>query len=131
MYILHIGRIIDIVCHPAYRRGVNSQDFYRSLGATIASKRKAKGLTQVELAERIGMSRAALANVETGRQGVHVHQFVEVANALGIRSFETLLPANLWLPDNVANAPRVATTGSTLTSRQKRQVANIFDVLGD
>ena len=110
---------------------MEAHEFYRFLGRAIAEKRKAKRFTQAELAGKIGMTRAALANVETGRQGVQVHQLVEIANALGVSSFETLLPANLWLPAAPAKPPRVATTGPSLTKEQKFQVASIFDLLGD
>jgi transcriptional regulator with XRE-family HTH domain len=40
------------------------------LGTQLAACRHAAGLTQVELAEQTGFSRSAIANAETGRQGI-------------------------------------------------------------
>ena len=64
---------------------------YKRLGATIKAQRRALGLTQQQLANQLGTSRASLANVETGRQRVLVHQLYELASQLNI-SVHELLP---------------------------------------
>ncbi|MDX1487525.1 MAG: helix-turn-helix transcriptional regulator [Acidiferrobacterales bacterium] len=53
---------------------VTPQDkrFYQALGKRIAERRKAQGLTQVELAERLGISQQTLAHYEVGRLRVAV-----------------------------------------------------------
>lgn len=62
---------------------------YVTLGARIASKRAAKGITQADLAEEMGMSRANLANIEAGRQGVLVHVAIKIAQRLKMKLVET------------------------------------------
>ena len=64
---------------------------YRHLGAKIKAHRRALRLTQQQLADQLGISRASLANVETGRQRVLVHQLFELADQLSI-SVQDLLP---------------------------------------
>ena len=64
---------------------------YRHLGAKIKAHRRALRLTQQQLADQLGISRASLANVETGRQRVLVHQLFELADHLSI-SVRELLP---------------------------------------
>ena len=64
---------------------------YKRLGATIKAQRRALGLTQQQLANQLGTSRASLASVETGRQRVLVHQLYELASQLNI-SVHELLP---------------------------------------
>ena len=64
---------------------------YKRIGATIKVQRRALGLTQQQLAMRLGISRASLANVETGRQRVLVHQLYELAKHLNV-SVQELLP---------------------------------------
>ena len=64
---------------------------YRRLGSTIKARRRVLGLTQHELAKRLGISRASLANMETGRQRVLVHQLYELAGQLNV-SVQELLP---------------------------------------
>lgn len=106
------------------------KEFYKILGSRIAETRKVKGLTQSALADKARLTRAGLASIETGRQGIHVHQLIELANVLGVKNFESLLPADLWLHENLSGAPKVVTTGSSLTLEQKKQVASIVELLG-
>ena len=87
-------------------------------------------MTQSRLAKRLDVSRDVVANIESGRQKVHVHQLVEIANALSARSVETLLPANLWVKANSTVTDEFEVTGSELSAEQRRQVASILDVLG-
>jgi DNA-binding XRE family transcriptional regulator len=56
--------------------------FYRKLAEQVRDRREALGLTQAELAERAVMSRSSVANLETGRQAILLHQFVGLAKAL-------------------------------------------------
>lgn len=58
--------------------------FYRELGRSIRQAREAVGLTQEELAQRVDLSRASVANIERGNQGVALHKFLELSQALGI-----------------------------------------------
>jgi transcriptional regulator with XRE-family HTH domain len=65
---------------------------YRVLGMQLALARRAAGLTQREVAERAGIGRPTLANIEKGRQRVLYHQFLDIARALGADPRD-LLPA--------------------------------------
>jgi transcriptional regulator with XRE-family HTH domain len=65
---------------------------YRELGTQLALARRKAALTQREVAERAGIGRPTLANIENGRQRVLYHQFLDIAHALGADPRE-LLPA--------------------------------------
>lgn len=52
------------------------------LGQKIKDAREKKGLTQNELAQKIGFSRTSLINVEQGRQNVHVARLLQIAGKL-------------------------------------------------
>lgn len=56
---------------------------YLDLGVRLATMRRAAGMTQREIAERAGMGRPTLANIEKGRQRVLYHQLLDIARALG------------------------------------------------
>ena len=56
---------------------------YRLLGAKVEMMRNTLGWTQAELATRIGMSRASIASLETGRQRLMMHDVEKVARAFG------------------------------------------------
>lgn len=62
---------------------MDTDRFYAELGLRLRRARTAAGLTQAELAERVGMSRAAVANIERGHQRVAAHQLVALAAAVG------------------------------------------------
>lgn len=66
-------------------------ELYRFVGSEIRRRRERQGKTQDELALRIGLSRASVANLEAGRQAVPLHHLVEIATALGA-SAAHLLP---------------------------------------
>jgi transcriptional regulator with XRE-family HTH domain len=66
--------------------------FLEVFGRRVAKLREAAGLTQAEVAERIGMSRSSVANIEGGRQPVYLDMVPILARALRCRIVD-LLPA--------------------------------------
>nr|WP_249137748.1 helix-turn-helix transcriptional regulator [Bradyrhizobium tropiciagri] len=71
---------------------MNPESIYLEIGERIRVRRKANRLRQHELADRVGISRASLANMEVGRQKVLVHQLYAIAIALGLAPAD-LIPA--------------------------------------
>lgn len=55
---------------------------YSFLGARIRAAREQRGLSQVQLADAVGLSRASLSNVENGKQRLLAHNLVAIAQAL-------------------------------------------------
>lgn len=55
---------------------------WEALGRQIRVLRRIRGLTQAELATRIGISRTSLTNIEKGRQSVSVEMYYRIAAAL-------------------------------------------------
>jgi len=56
--------------------------FYIELGKTIRGHREACGVSQADLGAIVGLTRTSITNIESGRQGVGMHLFVELAHAL-------------------------------------------------
>ncbi|MEW8350289.1 MAG: helix-turn-helix transcriptional regulator [Candidatus Thiodiazotropha taylori] len=71
---------------------MNTEFPYPEVGARIKQYRNAKQITQEELAKGVGISRASLANIESGRQRVLLHQLYGFAEQLGLDLFQ-LIPA--------------------------------------
>ncbi|MDE0302691.1 MAG: helix-turn-helix transcriptional regulator [Gammaproteobacteria bacterium] len=73
-------------------RSYEMAQFQEILGERIKSQRRSLGLTQVELAGRVGISRASIANIETGLQRTSSFLLVQLAEVLNIVPTE-LLPS--------------------------------------
>ena len=54
-----------------------------SFGMLVQMRRKALGMTQEELAEKIGLTRPQLANIESGAHGTDIRRLRDFAAALG------------------------------------------------
>ena len=60
------------------------KDILRLMGARIRSAREAAGISQDELAARIGLTRTSVTNIEAGRQDVPLSRLVVLAAALDV-----------------------------------------------
>jgi transcriptional regulator with XRE-family HTH domain len=78
-------------------------DIYTKVGAAIRSKRDELGMTQASLADRTGLSRTSITNIEKGGQSIFLHQLVDVARVLRADPKDFL--ADLDTPRAEAAAP--------------------------
>lgn len=62
----------------------------RNIGQSIARHRKASGLTQAELAERLDLSLDAVSRLERGQIGLSVLRLFELAEIFGCESLDLL-----------------------------------------
>jgi transcriptional regulator with XRE-family HTH domain len=97
---------------------------YTHIGAVIKARRKTLGLKQEHLARILGISRGSLANVETGRQSILVHQLYNFASALQLTPFD-LLPQPADEPFSV-DRTELPLPGD-LKAQQKQQIARLFE----
>lgn len=119
----HFVIIIDISVATEHEQRMNGRVLYEKIGGLIRSRRKQLDLTQVKLAQQLGMSRASLANMETGRQNILVHQLYILAQALDLHPSD-LLPQ----PDEQAKGTTGALPLPTgLKAVQKEQIARLLE----
>jgi transcriptional regulator with XRE-family HTH domain len=103
---------------------MSDEVIYKAFGRAIATRRKELGLTQADLAGRVGMSRASIANIERGRQNVLLHHVYSLASALEFAKVADLLPTQ----------PKPATeedldmilSGDTINARGKSQITDLI-----
>lgn len=76
-------------------------DYYK-IGQKIRKIRKAHGLSQEELAEKVGISTTRMSHIETGNTKLSLPVFVDIANALEVRT------------DDLLDNPATATTSTAL-----------------
>lgn len=94
-------------------------EIYRIIGAELAARRKKLRLKQAEVADQIGLTRASLANIESGRQKLMLHQIYRLATALKVASITDLVPPNYSFEQ--ASGP-LRLVGSDLNNSQKAQI---------
>jgi transcriptional regulator with XRE-family HTH domain len=89
------------------------EDLYTYMGEKIRSARIAIGISQDVLAQRIGLTRSSIANLEAGRQRIALHLFVAICQALDKDVCELLpgkpepyhLPISTDIEEKLASSP--------------------------
>ena len=109
---------------------VQEGTIYRAFGQTVAARRRALGKTQIEVAQKLGLSRASLANIERGEQRVFLHQILAFVDALELDSAHEIVPARA-----VANKTRpktdISMSGDNLTKSQRLAIQRLVFSLTD
>lgn len=96
---------------------MSDMELYRHLGRAVAKRRDELGMTQAEVATKLGLSRASLANLENGRQRIMVHQLFALVHALKLNSILELVPET-WIASEPL--PEIKVTGGTVLSPQQQ-----------
>lgn len=97
---------------------------YYAIGQRIRKIRKAYGLSQGELAEKVGISITHMSHIETGNTKLSLPVFAALVAALEVRA-DDLLYDN----DNVARSTSVEGIIQILDSCTTQQIKIIEDVL--
>lgn len=104
--------------------------FFVQLGERIAKLRKDQGITQVQLADRLGVSQQTITAYEVGRRRIQVSALPVIAQALGV-SVEELVSANVK-PSKRGPAPKIQQQLerlSQLPRARQRMVSEVLDSL--
>ncbi|MBI2059217.1 MAG: helix-turn-helix transcriptional regulator [Nitrospirae bacterium] len=108
------------------RATVDQKDKIKALvGDRMQSLRKAKGLTQGELSERVGISDKYLSNVECGRENPTLDTLLGVAAALGVPIWEFFAIQEASLSD----VDKVKTAQSLLKKAAPKDVDIVLRLL--
>lgn len=70
----------------------DEKTFFVRLGAKVAELRKTEGITQVQMAEQLGVSQQTINSYEVGRRRIPVSTLPVLASTLGV-SMEELIGA--------------------------------------
>jgi len=103
---------------------MNTEALYRHIGTTIKQRRKRLGWSQERLAKQMATSRASLANIETGRQNVLVHQLYNFAAVLDLKIEDLLLPVEK--PNSVSSQSDFPLPND-LSRAQKEQLTRLLN----
>ena len=88
--------MLDRTHSAAIPMAAKEKSFYATLGRRIADRRKALGITQVELAATLGIAQQTMAHYEGGVSRIAVETLAQLSSALGV-SVEEMIgsPASL------------------------------------
>tara|TARA_R100001244_G_scaffold6593_24_gene8164 strand:- start:37286 stop:37543 length:258 start_codon:yes stop_codon:yes gene_type:complete len=75
-------------------------DGYNELLALLVESRKAAGMTQVELAERLQRPQPFISYLERGERRVDVVEFIAIARAIGVSPAELFGRLLSKMPEN-------------------------------
>jgi transcriptional regulator with XRE-family HTH domain len=101
--------------------------FFQQLGARIAELRKSAAITQVQLADTLGVSQQTVASWEVGRRGVPVATLPALARALSV-SVEALIGEKA-APAKRGPAPQLQQRIERLTRLPKAQQRLVLQML--
>lgn len=106
---------------------MDESEIYSRLGKLVRQHRKRLAMNQETLGELIGLSRASVANVETGRQRIPLHHLYRLARALKVDA-QTLLPGPV--ADGTVKSDREIKSSMDLSERQHAAVAQVVGSIG-
>lgn len=98
---------------------------YKMLGRNVAVHRERLRMTQAEVASRIGLTRASLANIESGRQRVMLHHIYLLLDVLELKSILDLIPAKVR---RVESIEKLSFSGSATSESEQAQVERLIDM---
>lgn len=77
---------------------------YKEFGRRLRARRKELKLTQSQLADRVGLTRTSITNIEAGRQHVVLHQLFLLASEIAVKP-EDLLPREETTLEELVSTP--------------------------
>lgn len=70
---------------PAYRAQRDARAGFREIAWLLIKYRMEQGLTQQELAERVGTSYSQISRIESGRHATSINTLLRIAHALDLK----------------------------------------------
>ena len=105
---------------------MSNDEIYKAFGRSVAARRRELDLTQAKLAARVGMSRASIANIESGRQNVLLHHVYALSSALAVTRLSDILPA-VARPARFEDLEVISWDGSApVTARTHAQITDMI-----
>ena len=100
---------------------------YREIGARVRQARRGCGMNQERLAELVGLTRASIANIESGVQRPPLHVLWRIAEAVDMKIY-VLFPgasiqADEWVQRALAAEERVRELQQQIDDARRRAAA--------
>lgn len=99
-----------------------------TVGERIARLRKERGLTQVELAKKIGIGQTLITDYERGKLRLHAEMVIRFAIALDVRTDE-LLGINNSVKDDYSPSLKVVKRWKKIEALPKSKQRALFETI--
>jgi DNA-binding XRE family transcriptional regulator len=109
--------IVDKPKFSGHLMEMDTKTFNQKIGILLQKLRTENRMTQDELAKLTGMSRASIANMETGRQAMSAYQAYLIVTAFQLRDMNALFPS----PEIDTEGADVKLSGSSQLNEIQRQ----------
>ena len=109
---------------------VTDRAFYEQLGQRIAERRKARGITQVELAKTLGIAQQTMAHYEGGTVRIAIATLTLVTRALDVAIEDLIGSASAKTAGKRGPAPKIQQQlerVSALPKAKQRAIAQVLD----
>lgn len=106
-----------------------AKTYLQFAGLKLREERLRQGLTQQDVAERVGLSRTQITNIEQGR-GVSVTAIVEIATQLGYRVEVDLVPKGGKTPKAVDPVAAVLGPHKRKLISMSNRLASVHKAIG-
>ncbi len=114
---------------PATAMSTKDERFFKDLGARVAQLRKDQGLTQTQLAERLGIAQQTLAHYEVGRLRVAASMLPTLAQMLNTSVEELIGQAPARTNGKRGPAPKLQQQMERLSALPKPKQRAVMEVL--
>jgi transcriptional regulator with XRE-family HTH domain len=89
---------------------IDTELIYQYIGGQLRRRRSELGLTQAQIAQRIGVERTSISNIEAGRQKLPIHALYQLCHLFDVEVNQILPPlAAVTVPEE--NSEGVAVDG--------------------
>jgi len=119
---------ITDICHDAMAISTNERAFFARLGARVAELRKGRDITQVEMAQTLGVSQQTINSYEVGRRRIPVSALPTLARSLGV-SLEELLGEDAGAAKRRGPAPKLQQQIERITQLPRAQQRFVMQML--
>lgn len=122
-----MSQVIALEC-PTVAISQDEREFFAALGARIALPRKDSHITQVQLAETLGISQSTVSAYELGHSRVPVSALPLLARTLGV-SVETLIGETPSATRKRGPAPKLQQHLERISALPKPRQRAVMDVI--
>lgn len=114
---------VDICRSTGQTREMTSKQFNRKIGRRVRRLRRENGMTQGELSISSGITRSAIASIETGRQAMTAYQVFLLGKALNLKNMSIMFE----MPESEVEESEMKIVGvPDLNDEQRNQVNKIL-----